>query len=279
MNKKIIFDIGANNGQNLEYYLCKADTVIAVEPNKNCIKKIKDKFHQKIADKSLYVEECAISKKKKLGNFYINKSKSVLSQIDKPKENNNKFTKIKIKHKTIKELINKYQKKIKFKKIYLIKIDIEHHDYIILDQLFNNKILPTYLSAEIQNPQALIQILKSPYKFFSIIDGINKNTTIKIKSKNSDKKVKKIISEIHSAGPFGDELRQWYNKEQILAYFLNNGLGWIDICCTNEKKQIHKNIFYDQNVHRQGFRYHIRKLIPSFINMLMLKFIKIKNKL
>ena len=41
---KIIFDIGANKGQNLNYFLQKADLVIAIEADTNLVNQIKSKF-------------------------------------------------------------------------------------------------------------------------------------------------------------------------------------------------------------------------------------------
>ena len=38
---KAIFDIGANKGQNLSYFLDKADIVVAIEANINLVKQIK----------------------------------------------------------------------------------------------------------------------------------------------------------------------------------------------------------------------------------------------
>jgi FkbM family methyltransferase len=39
LRKKVIFDLGANQGQNLGYFLDKADKVVAVEANPLCISK------------------------------------------------------------------------------------------------------------------------------------------------------------------------------------------------------------------------------------------------
>ena len=42
--KKIIFDFGSNNGQNLDYFLKKAEFVVAVEENTVLTEKIKKNF-------------------------------------------------------------------------------------------------------------------------------------------------------------------------------------------------------------------------------------------
>ena len=41
---KIIFDIGANQGQNLNYFLEKADVVVAFEANSALVLNIREKF-------------------------------------------------------------------------------------------------------------------------------------------------------------------------------------------------------------------------------------------
>ena len=39
-NKKVIIDFGANKGQNINYYLLKADIVVCVEANPKLVKEI-----------------------------------------------------------------------------------------------------------------------------------------------------------------------------------------------------------------------------------------------
>jgi hypothetical protein len=41
---KIIFDIIANKGQNLNYFLNKADIVVAIEANNSLVKKVNTEF-------------------------------------------------------------------------------------------------------------------------------------------------------------------------------------------------------------------------------------------
>ena len=52
---KIIFDIGANKRQNLNYFLDKADIVVAFEANSNLVQKIKSDFKQFIDNKRILI--------------------------------------------------------------------------------------------------------------------------------------------------------------------------------------------------------------------------------
>ena len=58
--KKIIYDFGANNGDNIPYYLLKSDLVIAVEANPELCNLIKNRFNKEIEDIKLIVEICIL---------------------------------------------------------------------------------------------------------------------------------------------------------------------------------------------------------------------------
>lgn len=59
--RKIIYDLGANNGDEIPYYLKKADTVVAVEANPVLCDQIRDRFAVQIAEGRLFVEGCVLA--------------------------------------------------------------------------------------------------------------------------------------------------------------------------------------------------------------------------
>ena len=63
---KLIFDLGANVGGNLEYYLTKAEKVVAVEANPSLCKGIRKKYHEYINSQNLYLVDACITLEKKL---------------------------------------------------------------------------------------------------------------------------------------------------------------------------------------------------------------------
>mgnify|MGYP006188340889 CR=1 FL=1 len=80
---KVIFDIGANKGQNLNYFLDKADIVFAFEANPFLVKKIKSDFKKFINEKKLIVRNIALVNNDNFKNidFYIPKTKSTHSTV------------------------------------------------------------------------------------------------------------------------------------------------------------------------------------------------------
>jgi len=268
---KLIFDIGCNKGQNLKYFLDKADKVIAIEADPNLIEEINKKFYKEIAQKNLFIENKVVSNfnsEKKLP-FYVSKINSVLSQFDEP-ENIKQFKTIKVKVFKISEIIKYYLNKLNIIKPYYIKIDAEHHDHIILLDILKEQIYPDYLSCEIHSPNVLNLILKSKYESFKIVE-CNKigYTTKKINITDKKGNNKDIIFLPHTSGPFGDEiLGDWIRKDDLISFFLIQGLGWKDIHCSLKKEKYNTKIKYIPTTHDPGFKYYLKKLYPSFIQMI-----------
>ena len=73
---KIIFDIGCNEGQNIEYFLNKADYVVGIEANPFLINNIRKKFKKDLRKKKLFLENIALSEKN-TNLFFINKKKII----------------------------------------------------------------------------------------------------------------------------------------------------------------------------------------------------------
>ena len=267
--KKIIFDFGSNNGQNLSYFLEKAEIVVCVEANTILTEKIKKRFDRHINNNSLFIENVGLSEIDGVKDFYISKENDVLSTLIPP-QNKENYQRITIPSTTPSNIIKKYRNKLSLNEIEYIKIDVEGYDHIILDDLFKNNIYPKYISAEVHDSMVINLILNSPYKSFKFFEGTEIGNNIKkIEFLNHKQKSVKIDFAQHSSGPYGDDIPgKYYARDSVINYFLNNGLGWKDICCSLEVKEYGEKIPYNQKVHQKGFRYHLTEIYPAFKRML-----------
>jgi FkbM family methyltransferase len=267
--KKIIFDFGSNNGQNLSYFLEKAEIVVCVEANTILTEKIKKRFDRHINNNSLFIENFGLSEIDGVKDFYISKQNDVLSTLIPP-QNKENYQRITIPTTTPSNIIKKYRNKLSLNEIEYIKIDVEGYDHIILDDLFKNNIYPKYISAEVHDSMVINLILNSPYKSFKFSEGTEIGNNIKkIEFLNHKQENVKIDFVQHSSGPYGDDIPgKYYARDSVINYFLNNGLGWKDICCSLEVKEYDEKIPYNQKVHQKGFRYHLTEIYPAFKKML-----------
>lgn len=276
---KAIFDIGANKGQNLSYFLDKADIVIAIEANTNLVKQIKSDFKQFIDNEKLIVENVALIDDENVKNidFYISKVNDVLSTLYP--DDISKFYKQEVRCEKASLLINKYLKKYDISQIEYIKIDIEGADDVVLNDLLKNNILCENLSVECHKSEVLELLLNSKFKSFKFVEGgdVNFKRNIEITNKLNEKKI--INFDIHSSGPYGDDIPgNYYKKNSILTYFLNKGLGWKDIHCSLKEKKYISKIKYKPEIHLQGFRYHLKNLLPTFIKAIRQRIYNVFNK-
>ena len=226
-----------------------------------------------IKNRSLILENLSLveDEKQKSLDFYISKKNDVLSTLYP--ENKNDFYKVNVKCEKASSLIKKYLKKYNTNDIEYIKIDIEGSDKYVLKDLFENKIFPKNLSVECKDSEVINLILSSPYKSFKFVKGRDVKNLKNINIKTKDSQLKNLNFDIHSSGPYGEDiLGDFFSKDSILPYFLNNGLGWKDIHCCLEETNYNQSIKYNRQVHRPSFRYHLKRLFPSFVIMLKSSF-------
>ena len=107
--KKIIYDLGCNNGLNIPYYLLKSDLVVAIEANIKLCEIIKIRFKNEITNGKLVVKNCVVTVLPNNMNvdFYLHKHNDFLSQFLVPNENIlGEYLKIKLPSQNIISIIN-----------------------------------------------------------------------------------------------------------------------------------------------------------------------------
>ena len=230
---KLVFDVGSNNGDDISYYLHKADIVVAVEANPYLCRIISKKFQSEIEERRLFIENKAISdSNQKVTNFYISKKNHVMSSIFPPRENLDDWDQIKVGTISCNCLIEKYGKPD------YIKVDIEGADNLFLLQLHESKHKPKYISAESHQLDIFVTLSeKLGYKSFKLVEGRRVGATYRKKKIFSRYLNRNIIYNFpfHSAGPFGNDINgNWYDRDSFLLVLATKKLGWIDIHATTE---------------------------------------------
>ena len=232
INKKVIIDFGANKGQNIDYYLLKADIVVCVEANPELAKEIRKKFSAHIRNNKLFIENVVVTKSGnngKLVNFYINKN-DVLSSNIKPK-NSKDFHLVKVQSKSISEILKKYLTKNKI--FYYAKFDLEGYDAVVINSMLLGGYFPENISTEVHTLESLEAIFDSgKYIGYKLQEGnkVSQYVSLPIKTKNKIKAIKFLA---HSAGPMGEDIPgPWLTERSIRNKLRVEGLGWKDVHAT-----------------------------------------------
>ena len=234
--KKIIYDFGANNGDDIPYYLLKSDFVVAVEANPILCDRIKERFQSELQAGKLALENCVATAECDGGSidFYVHRANHVLSQLPPPSPDNAwRFDKVVLPSKHVCEIIETHGNP------YYVKIDIEGYDAEVLRALFNAGIFPPFISAESHSVEAFaVLVAQGRYNAFKLVDGHSVSQVYSKRLINCGNRGNQIEYSFpyHSAGPFGDDVDgPWVTPDDFVRVLALEGFGWKDIHATNQE--------------------------------------------
>lgn len=226
---KVIYDFGSNNGDDIPYYLLKADRVVAVEANPLLCEKIRARFATALADGRLIVENCVVTRNISSESvpFYIHRTDHVLSQFDAPTNGRQiEFEMVHLRSQTASQIVHSHGDP------FYIKIDVEGYDSEILRELFENGIRPPYISSECHDISVFALLLSiGEYEAFKLVDGASVSRSYSdYPISTLDGTLKDISFPFHSAGPFGPDVKgPWMTANNFFRYLAYENLGWKDI--------------------------------------------------
>lgn len=225
-DRKVIYDFGANNGDDIPYYLLKADLVVAVEANPALCGLISERFGTEIENGRLVVENVVITAEKNqcLVPFYLHKSNHVLSQFPTP-EFPGMFDQVQLDSKSVSDIVSEHGKP------HYVKIDLEHYDATVLRSLFDSGHRPPYVSAEAHSSEIFsVMTALGGYQSFKLVDGSSVPDLYGSSLVNTKDGIRTYSFPSHSAGPFGDDLNgDWMSPDRLFRILGFEGFGWKDI--------------------------------------------------
>lgn len=230
--RRIIYDFGANNGDNLPYYLTKADLVVAVEANPALVAQIQARFSAELEAGRLIIVNRVLAEQttSQPVPFYVHKTSHVLSQLPQPApEEIANFTPVMVPTQRASEIVNAYGNP------YYIKIDIEFIDQMILEDLFAAGIRPPYISAESHDAGIFASLVsRGGYRAFKLVDGMTVVKKFADWPITTSRGVERYSFPNHSAGPFGEDIPgPWICADKMFYLLGRERLGWRDLHATN----------------------------------------------
>lgn len=231
MNPLVIYDIGANVGSNIPYYLLKSDLVVAVEANPILASALALKYAEAISGGRLVILDFVVSAEKTsaAASFFVHEENPLLSQFPEPAERSrSQFRKIEVPSVSVVELISQYGRP------YYVKLDAEGYDAQLLRAMFAHDIRPPFISAECHDAEVFaLMLAMGGYGSFKIIDGARVSAEYAHHRIETNAGIEIYSFPEHSAGPFGDDIHgPWLTGNAALLHLARIGLGWTDVHAT-----------------------------------------------
>lgn len=231
--RRVIYDFGANNGDDVSYYLRKADLVVAIEANPALCGDIRSRFAADIDSGRLVVENCAVTADAVVDDecdFYLHRRHHVLGQVPPPAEDRRtEFERITVPCRAATQIIACHGDP------HYVKIDVQQSEAKILRSLLEQGIRPPYISAELQGIEVFALLIAiGRYNAFKIVDG----DTVPMMYGNcriaTGGQEERHAFPVHSAGPYGDDIAgPWMTAEACLQVLVRDGLHWKDVHATD----------------------------------------------
>lgn len=223
--RQLIYDVGMHNGDDSAYYLAKGYEVVGIDANPNLCAACTIRFEREIAEGRMTVLNTGVGPAEDRMIFHINERESQLSSFVAPVNSNDSWLRIRVPVRRLSSIIAEHGP------AHYIKIDVEHFDHLILAELEQVGLRPSFISAEAHHPQTLAALLNLGYRRFKLVEGV------KVPVLYGQRSIATLSGAIvdHSfpplsSGPFGDDLDgPWLDAQALSREIASVGWGWIDI--------------------------------------------------
>ena len=226
----LIFDVGAHQGRDTEFYLRKGFRVVAIEANPILVEDLRNKFRPFISDHKLVILPFGIHEQAGEFDFYRNLDKDDWSSF-KPEfgtRDGTKYQVCKIKCVRFDDVLKKYGIP------YYLKCDIEGHDSHVLKALLRMRVAPKYLSVESTHLDCLAVLRMLGYSKFKFVNQA-KNVQVKCPSPPREGVYVDYPFDGYCSGPFGEESPgDWKSFEAVAYDYLHLYFGFPERCEVGE---------------------------------------------
>ncbi|MFT5126247.1 MAG: FkbM family methyltransferase [Kiritimatiellia bacterium] len=164
-DKKLIYDVGMNNGDDTAYYLHKGFRVLAIEADPVLCAAAEERFADEVASGDLCILNEGVADSTGTADFWVNEEKSVWSSFDKEAagRRGHELTRVDVPTRPFANILEELGTP------YYLKIDIEGNDQLCLDAL-DEKNCPEYISVECNKLDFVHQLYDVGYRKFKMID-------------------------------------------------------------------------------------------------------------
>lgn len=226
----LVYDVGANNGDDSAYYLTKGCRVVAIDANPDMCACLRDRFRPEIEQGRMIVINVGVSDVSGELEFHVNRSRPAISTFEKERFDEfdwvpDDWHTVRVPVVPLSEIIDKRGAP------YFIKVDVEYYDRKVLFDLLVNRVRPPFISAEAHEIDVYCLLVAMGYTRFRLVSGATVDKEFAGSNiRTLDGVTRPFHFEYDTSGPFGDDLDQeWVDKNDALERLLSHGLGWVDL--------------------------------------------------
>lgn len=164
MDRDLVIDVGANNGDDTAHYLARGFRVVAVEANPALVETLGRRFAPAVADGQLVIEGVGVAERAGDATFYVNRANSEWSAFDyETASRGGSAYPVTTPSTTMTDILERHGVP------YFLKVDIEGNDGLCLAALDSDD-LPVFVSVEAHRLEYLATLWAKGYRLFRVVD-------------------------------------------------------------------------------------------------------------
>jgi FkbM family methyltransferase len=216
IDNDLVFDIGANHGEDTGFYLGKGFRCVAVEANPLIAERLRERFAPEIDAGRLTLLNCGVWSERSTLTFYVNERNDHWSSFDRSygTRQGTPYHTVDIPCIPVAELIDR------FGVPRYMKIDVEGADRLILQGLRDAPVVPPFISVEEYGVAAIDDLRAAGYGHFQVLTQRDKAWAASPARPLEGRRVERISTDKDS-GLFGLELPgPWLGFDEARALFV-----------------------------------------------------------
>lgn len=221
----LIYDVGLHNGDDARYYLDKGFRVVGIDANPAFCALCEDRFAEEIRLDRMRVINVGVGPGVGEFDFYVNERESQISTFAPQAGNDDPWTVVRVAMRPLSSII------VEHGEPHFVKIDVEHLDHLVLEDLRQAGIHPPFVSTEAHRMEAFEALIAMGYRDYKLIRGEQVpalygcwDITLR------DGQRRAYAFQPLSSGPFGDDIPgDWLSAEAARSELVRTGLGWVDV--------------------------------------------------
>jgi FkbM family methyltransferase len=223
----LVFDVGANNGDDSVHYLSRGFRVVAVEANPELCRRLHARCAADVEAGRLAVEAVGIAERRGTETLWVDPAHSQFGSFDeRPAGRAGRAAPVQVECITAADLFAKHGVP------YYLKVDVEGRERLLLDALDPGD-LPAYVSTEARGLEDLDSLWAKGYRRFRLVDQTAHNGGPR--SPHWLRALRRRLGPPGafppgSSGPVPDSYGSWEDRETVASRWLRHrdGRAWFD---------------------------------------------------
>lgn len=161
-------------------------------------------------------------------DFWINDRSTDLSRVGTPPDvNSGSWHRVAVSAVRLLDLVNRHGP------ARYVKVDLEGHDSVVLNELFDSGELPDFVSSELHSISPFCALVTAGYTSFNLVDGPTVSTRFRGLPIRTLEGLCNHAFPYGSSGPFGSDIPSpWLSADDAFEELRILGRGWLDVHAT-----------------------------------------------